>query len=101
MTARLAQRLPEETIILLEEETADRAGLPCGGDRFTPRESEILHWLREGKRNGEIGTILGISGRTVEKHLEHVFEKLGVETRTAAVRAALEIAETRPALQGA
>jgi DNA-binding CsgD family transcriptional regulator len=68
---------------------------------LTPREREILRWLREGKRNGEIGVILGISGRTVGKHLEHVFEKLGVETRTAAVRAALEIAETRPALPGA
>jgi DNA-binding CsgD family transcriptional regulator len=90
MTARLAQRLPEETIILLEEETLTSAGPPCGGDRFTPRENEVLHWLRHGKRNGEIGIILGISGRTVEKHLEHLFQKLGVETRTAAVRAAME-----------
>jgi DNA-binding CsgD family transcriptional regulator len=90
MTAQLAQRLHGETIVLLEEETADRADAPCGGDRFTPRENEVLHWLRDGKRNGEIGIILGISGRTVEKHLEHLFQKLGVETRTAAVRAAME-----------
>jgi DNA-binding CsgD family transcriptional regulator len=101
MTAQLAQRLPEETTILLEEETAHGVDAPCRAGRFTPRENEVLHWLREGKRNGEIGTILGISGRTVEKHLEHVFEKLGVETRTAAVRAALERAEMCPALQSA
>jgi DNA-binding CsgD family transcriptional regulator len=75
---------------LLEEGTLTTVGPACGRDRFTPRENEVLHWLREGKRNSEIGTILGVSGRTVEKHLEHLFQKLGVETRTAAVRAAME-----------
>jgi len=54
-------------------------------DCLTARENEIMHWVREGKRNGEIAIILALSPHTVRKHLEHVFDKLGVETRTAAV----------------
>lgn len=50
----------------------------------TPREAEILHWLGEGKTNAEIAAILGISPRTVEKHCEQLFAKLGVESRLAA-----------------
>lgn len=56
---------------------------------LTPREGEILRWLGMGKRNGEIALILGISPRTVHKHVEHLFAKLGVETRAAAAVAAL------------
>jgi DNA-binding response OmpR family regulator/DNA-binding CsgD family transcriptional regulator len=52
---------------------------------LTPRESEILMWISKGKTNNEIGIILNSSPRTINKHLEHVFEKLGVPTRTAAV----------------
>ncbi|AOV16523.1 DNA-binding response regulator [Acidihalobacter aeolianus] len=51
---------------------------------LTSREAEVLYWVTLGKTNREIGEILAISPRTVNKHLEHVFEKLGVETRTAA-----------------
>lgn len=52
---------------------------------LTPREREVIHWVREGKRDREIAVILGLSPRTVEKHVGHILEKLGVETRTAAV----------------
>lgn len=48
------------------------------------REAEVLMWVAFGKTNREIGAILRISPRTVNKHLDHVYEKLGVETRTAA-----------------
>ncbi|MBT9467169.1 DNA-binding response regulator [Hydrogenophaga sp.] len=51
---------------------------------LTPRETEVLSWLAKGKTNRDIADILGMSHRTVNKHLEHVFEKLGVETRSAA-----------------
>jgi DNA-binding CsgD family transcriptional regulator len=51
---------------------------------LTPRETEVLSWLAKGKTNRDIGDILGMSPRTVNKHLEHIFEKLGVETRSAA-----------------
>jgi DNA-binding CsgD family transcriptional regulator len=43
----------------------------------------VARWIREGKTNAEIATIMGISPRTVQKHIEHVFEKLGVKTRVA------------------
>lgn len=52
---------------------------------LTPREVEVLSWLAKGKTNRDIGDILDRSPRTVNKHLEHIFEKLGVETRSAAV----------------
>ncbi|WP_298220521.1 response regulator transcription factor [Halothiobacillus sp.] len=52
--------------------------------QLTAREAESLYWVALGKTNKEIGEILQISPRTVNKHLEHVFEKLGVETRTSA-----------------
>lgn len=57
--------------------------------RLTAREAEVLHWVAQGKTNRDIGDILGTSPKTVTKHLEHVFQKLGVETRTAAANMAL------------
>ncbi|ODV11212.1 MAG: DNA-binding response regulator [Rubrivivax sp. SCN 70-15] len=56
---------------------------------LTAREAEVLYWVVKGKTNRDIGEILGTSPRTVTKHLEHVFEKLGVETRTAAAALAM------------
>ena len=56
----------------------------AAASELTGREAEVLRWLGAGKRNGEIAVILGISARTVEKHVERVLTKLGVETRTAA-----------------
>jgi len=55
-----------------------------GTASLTPRETEVLSWIAKGKTNRDVGDILGMSPRTVNKHLEHVFEKLGVETRAAA-----------------
>jgi DNA-binding response OmpR family regulator/DNA-binding CsgD family transcriptional regulator len=57
---------------------------------LTLRETEILMWISRGKTNKEIGLILDGSPRTVNKHLEHAFEKLGVSTRAAAVAIALK-----------
>jgi len=57
---------------------------PISGD-LTPREREVLAWLAHGKTDAEIAAFLGTSPRTVHKHLEHIYVKLGVETRTAAV----------------
>ncbi len=56
---------------------------------LTAREREVMHWLAAGKTDRDIGAVLGCSHRTVQKHLEHVYVKLGVETRTAAVMRAL------------
>ncbi|MGJ4927415.1 response regulator [Bradyrhizobium sp. HKCCYLS2038] len=51
---------------------------------LTSRESEVLSWLSKGKTNRDIAQILGLSPRTVDKHLEQIYAKLGVENRTAA-----------------
>jgi DNA-binding CsgD family transcriptional regulator len=56
---------------------------------LTHRESEVLGWVAEGKSNKDVGLILGIRSVTVKKHLEHIFGKMGVETRTAAVAFAI------------
>ncbi|GAB3480409.1 response regulator [Marinomonas epiphytica] len=58
---------------------------------LTERESEVLHWLANGKTNRDIAQILDMSPRTVNKHLEQVFPKLGVENRTAAAGVALKV----------
>ena len=66
--------------------------------RLTLRESEVLYWVVKGKTNRDIGDILGSSPATVKKHLERVYEKLGVETRTAAAGMAMQrVAELRAA----
>jgi DNA-binding CsgD family transcriptional regulator len=51
---------------------------------LTIREGEVLSWLSKGKTNRDIAQILGLSPRTVDKHLEQIYAKLGVENRTAA-----------------
>ena len=56
---------------------------------LTGRESEVLYWLSNGKTNKEIAHILDIGPRTVNKHLEQVFAKLGVENRTTAAGIAI------------
>jgi DNA-binding NarL/FixJ family response regulator len=63
---------------------------------LTPREAEILMWIARGKTNKDVGRILGSSPRTVNKHLEHIFEKLGVATRAAAVAVALDRMRSEP-----
>ncbi|MDN3546024.1 MAG: response regulator [Roseateles asaccharophilus] len=77
-------------LIVMRE--ADDAALMDGlvhSFKLTAREAEVLYWVVKGKTNADIGDILGSSPRTVQKHLEHVFEKLGVETRTAAAALAM------------
>ena len=62
---------------------------------LTQRESEVLLWIAKGKSNRDIGEILGLSARTVTKHLEQIYVKLGVENRaSAAVKAAHVLHET-------
>lgn len=56
---------------------------------LTAREAEVLYWVCKGKTNRDIGDVLTLSPKTVTKHLEHVFVKLGVETRTAAANLAM------------
>jgi DNA-binding NarL/FixJ family response regulator len=69
----------------ISEEAARQFGL-------TRREFEVLCRIAEGKSNAEIGEAIGAATRTVDKHVEHIFDKLAVKTRTAAVARALHMA---------
>jgi DNA-binding NarL/FixJ family response regulator len=62
---------------------------------LTPRAAEALLWLAQGKTNADIAAILGITESTVKKHVQEMFEKLGVETRGAASVRALEVLGSR------
>ncbi len=69
--------------------------------KLTPREAEVLYWVVKGKINRDIGDIVGSSPMTVKKHLERVFVKLGVETRTAAAGMAMSrIRQLHPQFEG-
>lgn len=66
------------------------SSLPLERMGLTPREAEVLLWVAQGKSNSEISTILGAAENTVKKHLQSIFEKLGVDNRNAAAMRALE-----------
>ncbi len=69
--------------------------------RLTAKEAEVLYWVIKGKINRDIGDILGSSPMTVKKHLERVYAKLGVETRTAAAALAMNrIRQLHPQFEG-
>lgn len=82
-------------MLVLEERGAPPGPAALMKLGLTPREAEVLYWVAQGKSNPDTATILGSSVRTVHKHMEHIFQKLGLETRNAAALAALEI--LRPA----
>lgn len=63
---------------------------PFGMIGLTRRQSEILLQLTQGKRNEQIARDLGISVRTVHKHLEHIYNKIRVSNRSEAISRALE-----------
>ncbi|MEM9630339.1 MAG: response regulator transcription factor [Pseudomonadota bacterium] len=83
---------PDENLfrVTAENEAGQQSALQ---DRFdlTQRESEVLIWIAKGKANKDIGEILGLSPRTVNKHLEQIFIKLGVENRASAAVKAAEV----------
>jgi len=58
---------------------------------LSPRETEVLFWMAQGKANPDIATIIGCAPATVKKHSIHIFEKLGVESRAGAMLTALEV----------
>jgi DNA-binding CsgD family transcriptional regulator len=69
--------------------------------KLTAREAEVLYWVIKGKTNKDIGDILGSSPATAKKHLEHIYVKMGVETRTAAAGMAMgRIRQLHPQFEG-
>ncbi|WP_322105537.1 response regulator transcription factor [Paraburkholderia sp. J41] len=83
------------TWIVILKESDDTAHCHALAARFalTVREAEVLLWVSRGKTNRDIGDILGMAPRTVNKHLEHLFRKLHVETRAAATALAIKALE--------
>lgn len=79
-------------LVTMTETELSAPPLALSALNLTPREAEVLSWVAQGKTNREIGLILASSARTVQKHLEHVFQKLGVESRTAAILRAWQCA---------
>ncbi|MFT4191737.1 MAG: response regulator transcription factor [Comamonas sp.] len=91
LVVALHQQTEEDEWLLVLRESSDAARIEALGQalRLTGKEAEVLYWVVKGKTNRDIGDILGCSTATVKKHLEHVYAKLGVETRTAAAGLAM------------
>lgn len=91
ITARLAvnRQTGERTLMLDEKQSHSARDFEVLG--LTGREAEILLLITQGKSDSVIAILCGISLRTVHKHVEHIYQKLGVETRTAAMLRGLEI----------
>lgn len=88
---RLHQQTGDDDWLIIMREESDETVIQAISLSFklTAREAEVLYWVVKGKINRDIGDILGTSPMTVKKHLERVFAKLGVETRTAAAGMAM------------
>ena len=93
LSIRLAGPAGADGWILTLVEFDDEASVNDFVERFglTLRQAEVLLWVSRGKTNRDIGEILDMKPRTVNKHLEHIFPKLGVETRAAAAATALQV----------
>jgi len=81
----------EQCLLLLEEQqqlTFSAATLELLS--LTRREAEVLFWIAQGKNNAETAQLLSIGSKTVKKYVENIYQKLGVQTRAAAVVCALE-----------
>ncbi len=92
LVCTLQGRTSDDDWLVVLREVSDAATVQATMLAFglTLRESEVLYWVVKGKTNRDIGDILGSSPATVKKHLERVYEKLGVETRTAAAGMAMQ-----------
>lgn len=86
----IAQIGPDEHLLrLIEGENGDEQALLKQKLLLTEREAEVLLWIARGKSNRDIAEILGLSPRTVNKHLEQIYSKLGVENRASAAALAV------------
>jgi DNA-binding CsgD family transcriptional regulator len=70
-------------LVLTRQPSEQLAGVAVADLGFTRREREVAAWICQGKTNMEVATILGVSPRTIHKHVEHLFEKTGTESRLA------------------
>lgn len=87
---------PNEFLLRLAKDTSGDVPAEFSSELgLTTREGEVLSWLSKGKTNRDIAQILGLSPRTVDKHLEQIYSKLGVENRTAAAAIAVNAKNRR------
>ncbi|MDF2465302.1 MAG: DNA-binding response regulator [Ramlibacter sp.] len=103
LTFRLHQQTGDDDWLIVMREVSDTAVIEAMSlsFRLTAREAEVLYWVVKGKINRDIADILGSSPATVKKHLERVFAKLGVETRTSAAGMAMtRIRQLHPQFEG-
>jgi len=91
LTFRLHRQAGDDDWLIVMREVSDSSVIEAISLSFklTAREAEVLYWVVKGKINRDIADILGASPATVKKHLERVYAKLGVETRTAAAGMAM------------
>ena len=95
MLARIRVHLANARLIRRATEAASTAHELRKDFKLTSREAEVLSWLSKGKTNRDIAQILGLSPRTIDKHLEQIYAKLGVENRTAAAAMAVKTSQER------
>jgi DNA-binding response OmpR family regulator len=103
LTFRLHQQTGDDDWLIVMREVSDTAVIEAMSLSFklTAREAEVLYWVVKGKINRDIADIVGASPATVKKHLERIFAKLGVETRTAAAGMAMNrIRQLHPQFEG-
>jgi len=87
---------PDEFLLRLVKNSSSDSPMEFSRELgLTSREGEVLSWLSKGKSNRDIAQILGLSPRTVDKHLEQIYAKLGVENRTAAMAVAVKAARDK------
>ncbi len=84
-------KVADQDLLLLEEQNTESIPASSLNSKLTERENEILAWLSQGKTNADIALALSISPRTVKKHLEHIYDKLQVHRRGAAVARSLHL----------
>jgi DNA-binding CsgD family transcriptional regulator len=90
LTAHFVAGLEDATgYLLIKSERTRASAEELAPLPLTSRERQVLAFVAAGKTNADIALLLSVSPRTVQKHLEHIFDKLGVETRTAAAMRAL------------
>ncbi len=86
----------DDTMMLaLEEEHAPPGPAALCALGLTPRQAEVAYWVAQGKTNPEIAVILATSPRTIDKHMERIFERLHVENRASLMLQAADVLRVR------
>jgi DNA-binding response OmpR family regulator/DNA-binding CsgD family transcriptional regulator len=88
----------DDTVMLvLEEEHAPPGPASLRALGLTPRQAEVAYWVAQGKTNAEVAVILGASPRTIDKHMERILARVGLENRALLIVSAGEILRGKPA----